>query len=188
MNAVRPVVRARRRTVLGAAALGVATLALTSTVWMRTTAWSLDERVAVTLTGTNLAPAATAGGLVVLAASLALALGRWWGRRVAGLGVVLGGAVVVAAVVAAVADPRPAAAAQAQATVGVGDLAGRVWLTPVPWVALACGVGAVVLGVYATLARWVPAPGARYERVAAPDEPDEHASWDALSRGEDPTT
>ena len=80
-----------------------------------------------------------------------------------------------------------------QATGVTGAPTGPVTLSAWPWPTVAGGVVLVLAGVTGAVAgrRW-PAPGRRFEREeAAPagaDGPaDDTATWDALSRGEDPT-
>ena len=187
----------RRRTVLAGVALGVAVLAVTGTVWVRATATSaIDAEVPVAVTGAVVAPGVSAGGLVVLAAAAALALGGRWGRRLAAGGVALGGALVVAGSFGALADPGRAARAAAQAAVGVDALGVPATLTAMPWLALVLGATAVALGLWTMVVAggWADAPR-RHEGGGGPDvhafpaaeSLPEHDAWDALSRGDDPT-
>ena len=187
----------RRRPVLAGVALGVAVLAVAGTGWVRATATSaIDPAVPVTVTGAAVAPAVSAGGLVVLAAAAALTLGGRWGRRLAAGGVALGGALVVAGSVGALAEPGRAARAAAQAAVGVDVLGAPATLTAMPWLALVLGASAVVLGLWTVVVAdgWSDAPR-RHEGGGGPEvraSPaaaglQEHDAWDALSRGDDPT-
>jgi uncharacterized membrane protein (TIGR02234 family) len=184
--------------VLGAAAL----LASTAT-WVRAeTSSAVDATVPLTATGVQAAPGVGAGGLVVVAAALALAIGGLWGRRLAAAGIVLGGAIVVVSCVTAVSAPEASVLRAAQDAVGVAVLTAPARVSAVPWVALVLGAACVVLGLAAlVLGRQWGGAGSRHERVATPapatpDGPgpaegtrqdDEHAAWDALTRGEDPT-
>lgn len=211
----------RRRAVLLGLALGGAALAVGTTTWVRgVTSSAVAAEVELAVPGTVVAPGAGAGGLVVAAASLALALGGRWGRRFAAAGIALGGLLVAASAVAALADPQAAALSAAQDAVGVAALVEPASSTPMPWLAAVLGAAATVLGVALLVARgWAPPstrhespqvggvaePGARSDgSAAAPadqvaktgsvsDRPpdaavdDDHAAWDALSRGEDPT-
>ena len=199
---------------MGALALGVAVLAGTAPVWVRAaTSSAVDERVARTASGTEMAPGAGAGALVVLAAACALVLGGPWGRRLAALGIVLGGVLVVASSVGAALSPTGAVRAAAREAVGVAVLTEPARLTAWPWVVAGLGAACAALGVTALLAagRWgragtrheVPPSSARpgaadaeptsrpTSRPAAPAgadaEVDGHDAWDSLSRGQDPT-
>ncbi|WP_225754310.1 Trp biosynthesis-associated membrane protein [Actinotalea sp. Marseille-Q4924] len=202
----------RRRAVVGALALGAVALAATATTWVRaTTSSALRSQVALAVPGSDAAAASAAGALVVVAAALAMALGGRWGARVAGVGVVLGGVLVVASAAGVLADPQAPAASAAQRAVGVGTLEGAATTTAAVWVALVAGGIAVVVGLLAVGAagRWSRG-GRRHDRPTgtataepAPDRPDATAgpeatgpagrrvddqdAWDALSRGEDPT-
>lgn len=197
---------ARRRAVLLGLVLGGAALAAGTTTWVRgVTSSAVAAEVELAVPGTVVAPGAGAGGLVIAAAALALALGGAWGRRLAAAGIALGGLLVTASSVAALADPEAAALSAAQDAVGVAALVGTATATPMPWLAVVLGATATVLGVALLVTRgWAP-PSARHESPrasagpapdgprTAPDRPhdavadDDHAAWDALSRGEDPT-
>ena len=200
---------------LAAVALGVAVLAVSSTVWVRATATSpIDAEVPVAVTGGVVAPAVSAGGLVVLAAAAALTLGGRWGRRVAAAGIALGGALVLGGAVGALGEPGRAARTAAQAAVGVDALGGPAELTALPWVALALGAAAAALGMWTMVVagRWGRTTRRHEDPVGAaasdggsdgghsdPAQPpagpnaasaeglEEHAAWDALTRGDDPT-
>jgi uncharacterized membrane protein (TIGR02234 family) len=123
--------------------------------------------------------------------------------------VAVAGVLVVAATLAVVRDPHAAVReAVAQAT-GVGQVVGDVTVTAWPWVAIACGVAAVLAGAWLPrAARGWARPSRRHEQAAASarprdgqvdgqaggqvgdqgdERPDERSAWDALSRGEDPT-
>lgn len=206
--------------VLAGVVLGAAVLLVTSTTWVRaTTSSAIDPDVQVSVTGSVMAPGSSAGGLVVLAAATALALGGRWGRWLAAGGVVLGGVLVIAASLGAPGDAAGAARAAAQTAVGVAQLDDGAALTVMPWFALVLGAAAVALGLRAavTARGWgeastrhedaarAPVAGAAVGAVGRPtDHPDgvptsaaegrarssgvdEHAAWDALSRGDDPT-
>ncbi len=110
--------------------------------------------------------------------------------------VVLGGALGAAAV-GFLSDPRPRLEAAAAQVTGVRDVVGEAQLTPWPYVTVALGVLVVATAV---LVLRIPAAsaGRRFERSAAPDaaQPDDDRDervramddWDALGRGEDPTS
>jgi hypothetical protein len=192
----------RRRAVVVGLVLGAATLAAITMTWVRaTTSSALEAEVEVAVAGSDAAASASAGALVVLASSLAMALGGRWGARVAATGVALGGALVVVSAAVVLRDPGTPAAAGAQAAVGVGALAGEPTVTAAVWLALLTGAVAVALGLLALAAagEWSRG-GRRHERPvggpaaeAAPggdgsaSVADDQDAWDALSRGEDPT-
>lgn len=205
----------RRRTVLATLVLGGLILLVGTAVWVRaSTSSAVQADVALSVTGTVVAPAVNAGGLVLLAAGCALALGGRWGRVLAAGGVVLGGLLVAASAVAAVGGAQAAAVSAAREVVGVGTLDGPASTTPLPWVAVVLGAAAVVLGVRTVVVSpgWVmvssrhdsPAssggrPGAWEDGPTASDDPvqagppdpaqqpDAQDTWDALTRGDDPT-
>ena len=213
----------RRRAVLLGLAFGGAALAVGTTTWVRgVTSSAVAAEVELSVPGTVVAPGAGAGGLVVAAAALALALGGRWGRRFAAAGIALGGLLIAASAVAALADPQAAALSAAQDAVGVAALVAPASSTAMPWLAAVLGAAATFLGVALLVTRgWAP-PSTRHESpqaaagaAAEPGAPsdgsavapageaprpgsvsdrppdaavdDDHAAWDALSRGEDPT-
>lgn len=143
----------------------------------------------VAVTGHQLTAATTAVGLLGLAAVAGVLATRSWGRRAAGLVLVVAG--VAAAVATGGADDGDSARTAA-------DLTGAhvaVTFTGWRWVAVAGAAVLVVAGaaIVARGGRW-PGMGARYEapgepaatRTAQPADPDVSA-WEALDRGEDPT-
>jgi uncharacterized membrane protein (TIGR02234 family) len=180
------------------AALG---LLAASQAWVHAT---VDDPVlghtTVTASGRQAAPVVPAVALVALAGGVALLLARTLGRRVAGLLLVLAGAAMAAAAVTVVRSPAG----------GVGDLVGRAVgtvggadavtrLTWWPWLAVAGGVACFAGGALAVVrARGWAASRSRYDAPGeqlvaetgpetAPADDDPGATWDALSRGEDPT-
>jgi hypothetical protein len=175
---------------------GAALLATTPVTWVRaTTSTAVQERVDVLATGAAAAPGVTAAGLLVVAAALALAMARRWGAVVASVAVGGGGVLAVASALAVAADPDGVAIAAARTVSGVGVLAGVPLVTPALWAAVVLGGLVALLGVVIGVLsrRWQPAPvryaagrpeprsGAGAAHVTPPE------SWDALSRGEDPT-
>jgi uncharacterized membrane protein (TIGR02234 family) len=179
-------------TLLGAAL----TLLSTSRAWVRA---SLDDpvvgHVAVSASGRQAAPVVPAVALVALAGGVALLLARTLGRRVAGVLLVLAGAAGTAATVSLQRVPTTGVADLVTRAVGVtGAAPASVTVSAWPWLALA-GCALVALGgAVAVLraGRW-SGPRSRYEAPGPSDatEPVEQAdvgaTWDALSRGEDPT-
>ncbi|MGI5237239.1 Trp biosynthesis-associated membrane protein [Dactylosporangium sp. CA-139066] len=124
--------------------------------------------------GTDIAPWLTALGVVALAGAGALFATRAAARLVVGALLVLSGAGVAVA-----------------ALVTLDDHVKVAW----PLLCVVGGLAVLAAGVVTVRSgRAWPAMGARYERPAAPAErkPDRPASqaelWDALDRGEDPTT
>ena len=144
------------------------------------------------LTGSALAPPATASGLLLLAAAVAVLAVRGGGRVVVGALVVAAGLVLGwsgARVLVSGPDAGPTAPGE---SVGTDLSAG--W----PVLCLVAAVVAVVAGLLVVVRgrRW-PGMGRRYERtpgVAAPaparartDEDRALDAWRALDRGDDPT-
>ena len=159
---------------------------------------ALGERVTVELSGATVAPGVPAAALVVAAAAVALTLVGRGGRLVVALLTVLAGVAVVGSVVGVVSDPGPAAVRRAGTLTGVERLTEPVALTAWPWVAALLGVAATVWAVrVARLRSDSTRSSRRFERpapstasTAAPtvlDAGDDHDTWDALTRGEDPT-
>lgn len=188
-----------RRVLAGPAAavlpalLGAAlTLLSTSRTWVDA---GVDDpvvgHVAVAASGRQAAPVVPAVALVALAGGVALLLARAFGRRVAGLLLVLAGAAGFAATVTLQRVPVDGIADLVTKAVGVtGAPATSVQVTPWPWVALAGCALTAAGGAVAVLraGRWSQ-PRTRYEAPGAPESEraDAGATWDALSRGEDPT-
>lgn len=189
----------RGRLVLAVLVAGLALAASTRPAWVHARGTSaLTGEVALAVKGATAAPAVTAAALVVLAAALALPLAARWSRWL--VVAVLAGAGLLASVAAAavLADPDPVARAAIAAGTGVAGLTQPAATTAWPWVAVMLGVALVGLAVAVARASSAWSPRARrYERasvataapVATADEPDDdRAAWDALTRGEDPTT
>lgn len=197
---------ARRTAVVAGLVLGGLAVALAAGTWVtaRTTS-ALEATVDLGVPGSEAAPGAAAGGLVVVAAALALSLGGRIGRVLASVGTVLGGLLTLGSAVAVVVDPTSTATSAALEAVGVAELTGDAGLTAAPWLAAVVGVVTVVLGV-ASLVRsraWGatadrydrapsgpgrdPASGAGRGPAPAAEHGDDQEAWDALSRGEDPT-
>ncbi|PWJ51209.1 Tryptophan-associated transmembrane protein (Trp_oprn_chp) [Quadrisphaera granulorum] len=156
----------------------------------------------VPVSGREAVAAVPALGVVAVAGALALSVLRAVGRVAAAVLLVVAGAAAVAAVVALLLDPVPAAQAAARAATGVGDVEGAR-TTAWPLVALVPVLGVLATGAIALVAgrSWgtserFEAPGAAAgargssaRRVAAapPSPPTSAGLWDGLSRGEDPT-
>lgn len=138
--------------------------------------------------GSTLVPAALALGYVGLAGVVALAATKRWGRTVVGVLVLVAGVGVVVVVARALQDGIAAAALE-EACDGTCGVASRVaWA----WLTLAGGVLLAVSGALVTVRgrRWAALsssyapPASRAQQPPATDK----GVWDALDRGEDPTT
>jgi uncharacterized membrane protein (TIGR02234 family) len=169
----------------GAVAVGVVVVLLSSSpVWIRV---ALKIAAAqVKLTGGNAAPAAVPLALVAAAGLIAIALVRAWVRRVLAVLVAAAGVGVLIAAVRVLADPGSVARGSSKVTTA-GEFA-SAQLSAAPYLSL-LGAVLIVAGALAialTCGHW-PQPGRRYERATAaagrPTDP-----WDALERGEDPTS
>ncbi|MEJ3404974.1 Trp biosynthesis-associated membrane protein [Rathayibacter sp. YIM 133350] len=180
--------------------LVAAALALTAATqtWFTLTLRASGARLPVS--GAVAAPALSALAFAGIALAAALAIAGPVIRLVLGaLGIVLGGAIVLAAGLA-LSDAVAAGAPAVTSSTGVSGqdsvhaLVSAVATTPWPVLAIVAGV-LVALGGLAVLltARLWPASSRRYQAVRleaadgtgrAPDAVDE---WDELSRGDDPT-
>ncbi len=189
----------RRQAVWALLLLAVAVLATGAPVWVSgTTSSAVQAVVDLQATGTEVAPGVGAGGLVVAAAALALALARRVGVVVATSVAALGGVLVTVAALGAAGRAEAVLASSAADRIGVGEVS-QVTVTAWPWVAAVLGLVAVVLaGVVLVASRGWQGPSARHEVAhdlapaageasAAPQRVDPGEAWDALSRGEDPT-
>ena len=185
--------------VVGTAAAGGLALSTGGQTWVTATVVRPEPLPPVTeqLTGSELAPLVPAGGLLLLAAAVALVAVRGAGRVVVGLlAAVAGGVLGWSGLRGLVTDLDPAVAG----VVG-GGTPGSTLTTAVsaawPLLALVAGLLAAAAGLLAVLrGRAWPGMGRRYERsaatAAAPARPrtDEDRAldaWRALDRGEDPT-
>ncbi|MEN1973903.1 Trp biosynthesis-associated membrane protein [Cellulomonas sp. P4] len=177
---------------------------------------ALGEPVAVTVRGSAAAPGIVAGALVLLAAAGAVGLVGRVGRWVVVAVVAAAGVLVTASALAARSGARSVAERAAADATGVATLAGEAVVGAWPVVAAAVGLLAVAGAAWLAVAsgRWA-APSDRHERAAragggggaveagtpgagtsrpvaaagtdgAPTA-DERSTWDALSRGDDPT-
>jgi uncharacterized membrane protein (TIGR02234 family) len=146
----------------------------------------------------SVVPAAALVGLAGVVAAVTL---RRVGRYVAGFLLVVAGATIGAASVSVLLHPRNAAAETAGAATGrTGDVHAVAGATATawPWIAVAAAVPLVLAGAV-TLVRgrgWSGLSG-RYDAPvataagaagAAPDVGIDPEAWDAVSRGEDPTS
>ncbi|MDQ6874050.1 MAG: Trp biosynthesis-associated membrane protein [Actinomycetota bacterium] len=129
--------------------------------------WVAGRPPGAAVTGNQLLPPAHALALVALAGVVALLAARRRPRTAVGAALLLAGVVIA------------------------GSAAGRLGDSTPGWPILTMAGGLLVAGAGAlTMARgraW-PALGARYDAPVDPRPPAESDAWDALDRGEDPTT
>ncbi|MFT4123937.1 MAG: Trp biosynthesis-associated membrane protein [Microbacteriaceae bacterium] len=206
MTPTAPPARGGRRLRSGLVVAGLAAAGLAFLAW--TQSWIVVDVTGtgtgeVSADGASAAPAVTALALAQLALCGALAIAGRAVRRLLALVQLLLGAGIAAQAATAIARPLDAAASAIAEATGVRGGAvphGEITLTAWPGLALAAGVALVALGVavLVTAGRW-PGPARRYQQAApvadagetgATGEYGEYgdvASWDALSRGEDPT-
>ncbi|WP_282943795.1 Trp biosynthesis-associated membrane protein [Cellulomonas endometrii] len=175
------------------------------------------EEVDVAVRGTTAAPGLVAAALVLLAAAAALGLVGRVGRWVVVVVVSAGGALVVASALAARSGATATAERAAAEATGVPSLTAGPEVAAWPLASAALGVLVLVaaVGLARASGRWT-APSDRHERAAgpvgstvegpaarpataagapagrpahpdAPDPSDERGTWDALTRGDDPT-
>ena len=186
--------------VLGAVGAGALALVAGGQAWAQVTAQREAPLPPVTgvLSGAAAAPLVPAAGLVLLAAGVALLAVRGTGRVVVGLLMAVAGGVLAWSGVRAFTGGLDAAAAQ--------EFAGRSSVTTEisaawPVLAVLAGLLGIAAGLLAVLrGRGWPAMGRRYERAGAAvpeaaaarrpetDEDRAQAAWQALDRGEDPTS
>ncbi|GAA4851538.1 hypothetical protein GCM10023221_33910 [Luteimicrobium xylanilyticum] len=202
----------RRSAVLLLLVLGGVALLTAIPSWL-TTAGStvLEPHVVVKVAGTKAAPGVGAGALVVAAAALALGIIGRIGRYVVLAVAALAGVVVAFSALGVVRDPTPVATREAADATGVTQLTEGVHVAFWPYATVVVGALVVVLAVLVALGSRAWRTSTRHERAAAGEpaasdtaapEPapaprpaadddaafeDEHAAWDSLTRGEDPT-
>lgn len=173
----------RQSAVLAALVVGLATAAVAAGTWVTGTAPGGLGQEALAVSGTTAAPAVVAGGLVTAAAGLALSLGGR-GVRVVTAAVLAGAGLLVGwSAVAVLRDPVPAAQGAAREAVGtaVAEDVATTWL---PWLAVGLAAATLALAVVA-LGRWQQTSRRHEGPARGPVDPFD--TWDALSRGEDPT-
>lgn len=141
---------------------------------------------AVELLGTHLAPGSRALALVGLAGVAALPATRTWGRTLVGALVALAGLGAAAVVVRALAD-RPHALARTSPLTDA-HIAGAPGFGSWPYVALLGAALLVAAGLLvAVRGRSWASMSERYDAPAA-QPAGERSLWEALDRGEDPTS
>jgi uncharacterized membrane protein (TIGR02234 family) len=185
---------------VGSCALGGGlVLGAAGRTWLRVSAQRRSPLADVTLSlsGRTLAPLVAGLGIVGLAGVVGLLATRRWGRAVVAALLALSGLAVVVASLRWVGAPG---AATARDLLEDADRAGGLAANPVitatahpawPLLAAAGGLLLAAGGVLALLRhRSWPTMSARYETPAARERRPrtDAAVWDALSRGDDPTT
>lgn len=189
--------RTRVRAILAALGSALLLFALAAPTWFAVEVPGiLDDRVAVSVTGTAAVPALGGVALVLLAAGGALGIAGAAGRRVVGVLCVLGGAVAGWLTLESLGAPGSALRGPVAEATGVGAVAGDPTTAPWPYLALAVALLVILQGCWHALGigEW-PAPGTRHarrgpgDRAAGepPEEDDPTRDWDALSDGDDPT-
>jgi uncharacterized membrane protein (TIGR02234 family) len=170
---------------------GVALLTALPTWLTSAGSTALSARVPVSVTGTHAAPGVGAGALVIVAGALALGIVGRVGRYVVLAVTAVAGVVVATSAISVLGDTVSVATSAAADSTGVTELIEPVKVSPWPYLTIVLGF-VVALGSVAimVLARgW--RTSTRHERAAAkaarvePD--DDHAAWDSLTRGEDPS-
>jgi uncharacterized membrane protein (TIGR02234 family) len=172
--------------VLGTAAAGGLLLLAAGRTWGHADVQATGgARVSVSVTGGDVAPALPALGVALLVLAVAVLAARSWLRRVVGLAVVVVGGAAIA--VAATARDDVAAELTRQAFVATEVIPPSTS----GWALVAVFAGALgglagALTVFVG-ARW-PTLGSRYDAPAARPRDETVSAWEALDRGDDPTT
>lgn len=192
----------RRGWVVLLALLGaLALLGTASTTWVTAdlgAALVADRTVDVS--GATAAPVVPAVALVALAAAGATSIARRAGRVVAGLLLVAAGVAGLVGAVGVLLDPDAAVGSSVGDVTGGTAAATAAVVTAWPWLSCLPSLLVATAGLLVLLARWET--GRRFEPVepdvrssppAGPDpaaarDPDPADDWDALSRGDDPTS
>jgi uncharacterized membrane protein (TIGR02234 family) len=178
-----------KRSVVAAALAGAALAVLAaSRTWVTAVVPDLPG-ADVTVSGRQAAPVVVAVALVALAAAVVVATSGRVARVVGAVALVGAGVVVVAASLGVVRDPAGAVRPAVTEATGVTGASAAVDLSAWPWPAVAGGVLMALAGVVAAVAgRAWASPSRRFE-VPSSSAPaaDDATTWDALSRGEDPT-
>ena len=188
--------------VVGLAAAGGLALSTGGQTWLTATVARPEPLPPVTeqLTGSELAPLVPAGGLLLLAAAVALVAVRGAGRVLVGLLAAVAGGVLGWSGLRTLATGGDAAAAGVLGSGTPGSTVTTAVSAAWPVLALAAGLLAAAAGLLTVVrGRTWPGMGRRYERAAATvttapaparrrtDEDRALDAWRALDRGEDPT-
>lgn len=182
----------RRTVVVLVVAAAAVLLASAGRPWVSAVLPQVPGRPEVFLSGRAAAPGAIALGVVALAGAVVVATATRAVLRVTAALLAVAGAVVAVTCVLAVADPARAVASSAARAAGVSDpVLAAVTTTAWPLIAALAGGVLAVAGVLT----WVQAPrwttagptGAQDDATTEGTAPSTLDTWDALSRGEDPT-
>jgi hypothetical protein len=182
----------RGRVVVAGLVTGLAVLGAASRTWLEANlAGMLTGSQQAAVPGSQAAPVVPALALVGLAAAAALSIAGRVGRVLVGVVLLLAGGVV--AVAALDVRGRPAAAASAalaEQTAGIALGADQVTVTLWPVVTAVLGGLCSALGVLVLVAGRGWAGGRRFSPAddAQTPVPEPADDWDALTRGDDPTT
>ena len=184
----------RSRSIFGVIIAAALTLLATTQPW-----WTvlIIDREPLEVAGTVASPALSALALASLALAAALALsGRFFRVVLGGLQALIGLTTLLAAIrsITSPVDASATVISDATGVAGPESIAGlvdSVVLTAWPWVAVAAGALALLVGVFilVTARRW-PLATSKYQAVRLQDPNAPRSSvgdWDALSEGEDPT-
>lgn len=187
----------RARTVVLTLALAAGLLLAAAIPWFTATVPTVLAPETLTASGAQVLPVVAAGAPVVAATAVVLVIGGNVVRRLGGLVLVVTAGLVLGATVGLLRDPLPALERRAAEVTGLRIVAEPVTLGPGGYLTLGLAALLVVLGLLVLLGpRW-HAAARRFERVAetaaadrADDTPRVQAmdDWDALGRGEDPST
>ena len=194
--------RAMAAAVVGLAAAGGLALSTGGQTWLTATVARPEPLPPVTeqLTGSELAPLVPAGGLLLLAAAVALVAVRGAGRVLVGLLAAVAGGVLGWSGLRTLVTGGDAAAAGVPGSGTPGSTVTTAVSAAWPVLALVAGLLAAAAGLLTVVrGRTWPGMGRRYERAAAAapaapgparrrtDEDRALDAWRALDRGEDPT-
>lgn len=166
---------------------GVLGLVARSQTWGSAEVASSFNATSITVTGGDLAPLVSGAPLVALAAIVLVPAVRTVGRRIAGCVLAALGAAMMLNVLVVSTDLTDQVYRWIIRTPEIGEQVGPVTTAPSwPVLAVAGALCMVAAGVLVLLhgPRW-PSMGRRYERPAS-NQPVQ--AWDALDRGDDPTT
>lgn len=187
----------RARTVVLTLALAAGLLLAAAIPWFTATVPTVLAPETLTASGTQALPVVAAGAPVVAATAVVLAIGGNVVRRLGGLVLVVTAGLVLGATIGLLRDPLPALERRAAEVTGLRVVAGPLTLGPGGYLTLVLAALLVVLGLLVLLGpRW-HAAARRFERAdaaggAAPADATPRAQamddWDALGRGEDPST
>lgn len=163
--------------------------------WVKAQGQSVvSGEILVSVSGISASPLVSASALMVAAAGLALGLAGRIGQWIAGIVIGLGALLVGVSAGTVIANPQPIAAQAVAAQTGIAEASGTgvtVW----PYVAIAAALLLLVLGIAVlrsptastALARFDRPQDQPYEAKPADSQSDSNATWDAMSRGEDPS-